>query len=105
MVYWRYDSLIAQVQGCLRFPRDSVHRTISTFGGHSLRTASRGLFVFAGLLAAPMAREVRIQAVEHRQTEDSRLVRLQHYLEENDCPLNKLAADFIEAADRQELDW
>ncbi len=52
-----------------------------------------------------MAREIRLQAVEHRQTEDSRLARLQSYLEVNDCPLNKLAADFIEAADREDLDW
>jgi hypothetical protein len=55
----------------------------------------------AGLLmvpetADPVAAEVMV---------DPRLVRLREFLAEKDSPVEYLAADFIEAADHNDLDW
>lgn len=36
---------------------------------------------------------------------DSRLILLQQFLEEKDCPIKHLAPDFIQAADTHRLDW
>jgi hypothetical protein len=36
---------------------------------------------------------------------DHRIIRLQQFLQERDCPVKALAPDFIEAADRHNLDW
>ncbi len=36
---------------------------------------------------------------------DPRLVRLQEYLADRDCPIQGLAPDFIAAADAHQLDW
>jgi hypothetical protein len=72
-----------------------------------LKNASKGLFVFAGLLATPLAKEALPNtktASPHERT-DPRLTRLHRFFEERECPINKLAKDFIEAADDQELDW
>ena len=38
-------------------------------------------------------------------SEDPRLVRLQQFFSDNDCPAHKFAGDFIEAADNNDLDW
>ena len=64
--------------------------------------------MFAGLLATPVAPQSMPpsgapQAVQPKQ--DSRLVRLQRFLFQNRYPVHRLAGDFIEAADNQELDW
>ena len=67
-----------------------------------MRTVSTGLVVFAGLVAAPAANPADDSAVV---PEDTRLVRLQQFLEEKACPAHRFAKDFIEAADRNSLDW
>lgn len=41
----------------------------------------------------------------HSQEVDSRVVILEDYLKQYDSPLTKNAKDFVEAADRYELDW
>jgi hypothetical protein len=71
-----------------------------------LRSVSKRLVVFAGLLAIPGGSSVPpyVASVE-RSEPDPRLVRLQQYLAERDCPLEKYAPDLIEAADANDLDW
>ena len=71
-----------------------------------MRSASKRLFVFAGLLTAPVATNVGKPATAQPQTTtDPRLVRLKQFLAVRDCPINEYAADFILAADRNDLDW
>jgi hypothetical protein len=72
-----------------------------------VRSVSKRLVVFAGLLAVPGTTGVGHRAViEFKpETTDPRLVRLQQFLAERDCPITKYAADFIEAADANDLDW
>lgn len=36
---------------------------------------------------------------------DPRLIRLERYFSEKNCPVRPLAKDFVEAADRNRLDW
>ena len=67
-----------------------------------MRTVSTGLVVFAGLVAAPAANPAESSSA---LPEDTRLVRLQQFLEEKACPAHRFAKDFIEAADRNSLDW
>ena len=60
----------------------------------------------AGLLAMPAA--VSIQqpcARTHAEPADPRLVLLRQYFEDRNCPLRDSAADFLTAADQNELDW
>jgi hypothetical protein len=64
--------------------------------------------MFAGLLAAPVATNIANPGVMNpvnTPAPDPRLVRLQQFLSERDCPLTKYAADLIEAADANNLDW
>ncbi len=69
-------------------------------------TVTKRIVVFAGLLAAPVATNMSQPApLEPQSTTDPRLVRLRQFLAERDCPINDYAEDFIEAADRNELDW
>jgi hypothetical protein len=72
-----------------------------------VRSVSKRLVVFAGLLAVPGTTGVGHRAVNEfkPETTDPRLVRLQQFLGERDCPITKYAADFIEAADANDLDW
>lgn len=73
-----------------------------------MKTVSKRIVMFAGLLAAPVATNIGTPGVIAPTSEsapDPRLVRLQEFLEERDCPLTKYAADFIEAADANDLDW
>lgn len=71
-----------------------------------MRSVSKRLVVFAGLLVVPVATNVGKpkSAVPHPSA-DQRLARLKKYLAQRDCPLNEYAADLIEAADRNDLDW
>lgn len=73
---------------------------------------SRRLVVFAGLLAAPIATAVtqtKVPKVPAPQTPqkpaDKRLSILQKFFKDNGCPLHGNAVDFIDAADRNHLDW
>jgi hypothetical protein len=70
-----------------------------------LKTVSQGLFVFAGLLATPAATKLEQALPAPCKPRDSRVVRLQRFLQERDCPVSRFASDFIEAADRFDLDW
>ncbi len=70
-----------------------------------MKTISQRLFVFAGLLASPVATKLEPAAPVARKPVDPRIVRLQRFLEERGCPVSKFAADFVEAADRFHLDW
>lgn len=36
---------------------------------------------------------------------DYRIIRLQQFLKQKDCPVEGLASDFVQAADRHQLDW
>ncbi len=67
-----------------------------------MRTVSTGLVVFAGLVAAPLANPAEKPPAS---PEDTRLVRLQQFFEEKACPALRFAEDFIQAADRNSLDW
>lgn len=71
-----------------------------------MRSVPQRLIMYAGLLAAPVATSGS-QPVppEPRNSSDPRLVRLKQFLSQRDCPLTRFAADFIEAADRNHLDW
>lgn len=42
---------------------------------------------------------------ESQHSADRRLVILQRFFQERDCPINKFARDFLEAADQNGLDW
>jgi hypothetical protein len=70
-----------------------------------LRTVSKGLVMFAGLLAAPVADQAHRAAPASEPQPDPRLVRLHQFLGEQECPVKRFARDFIEAADNQDLDW
>lgn len=70
-----------------------------------MKTVSKGLFVFAGLLAAPAIPKAQLSAPRTEAQSDPRVARLHEFLAENDCPLNKFSEDLIAAADTQELDW
>jgi hypothetical protein len=62
--------------------------------------------MFAGLLAVPgVANRIDRNPVRMPNAEDMRLVRLQAFLAAKDCPINEFAADFIAAADANDLDW
>ena len=71
-----------------------------------MRTVSQRLVMFASLLVVPAATEVpSLSATLPKPETDPRLVRLQQFLAERDCPIEKYASDFIEAADAHDLDW
>jgi hypothetical protein len=71
-----------------------------------LKSVSKRLVVFAGLLAMPVGSNVTMDITPiARPDADPRMVRLQQYLAARDCPLEKYATDFIEAADANDLDW
>jgi hypothetical protein len=70
-----------------------------------LKTVSQGLFVFAGLLASPAPTKLEQAQLTPDKPVDSRIVRLKRFLQERDCPISRFASDFIEAADRFDLDW
>ena len=70
------------------------------------KVISRGVVLAAGLLALPGAADPdpRPAEVVSSQT-DPRLIRIQQYFGEKDCPAREFAADFIVAADSLDLDW
>ena len=71
-----------------------------------MRSVSKGLVMFAGLLAVPGGNgDAGQPAPAGRVETDPRMVKLQKYLAQRDCPLEKYASDFIEAADANDLDW
>lgn len=69
-----------------------------------MNTVSTGLVVFAGLMAAPLANPADRPSMAVLP-EDPRLVRLQQFFEDRECPAHRFAEEFIAAADRNSLDW
>ena len=70
------------------------------------KAISRGLVLVAGLLAThgvadPDSRPADTAA---NQT-DPRTIRIKQYFLERDCPAHVYAADFVQAAEQNELDW
>ena len=65
----------------------------------------RKALLVGGLLGLPavlgVSHEIPRVTVDH----DPRLSRLQEFFAQRDCPLREAAADFLIAADRNDLDW
>jgi len=60
----------------------------------------------AGLLATPIIVNVQQPSMTARaDSEDPRLQLIWQYFADRDCPLRDSAADFLIAADQNELDW
>jgi hypothetical protein len=70
-----------------------------------INLVSRGLVVFAGLLASP----VIPHAIENKQVNDSsndpRFTLLKRFFEDKNSPAKEHVTDFLLAADRNNLDW
>jgi hypothetical protein len=66
----------------------------------------RTTLLIAGLLAVPAAvSSTKAPKSVQADRDDPRLRRLEQFFAERDCPLREAAADFLIAADRNELDW
>jgi len=60
----------------------------------------------AGLLATPIiVNTQQMPATPHKVPDDPRQRRIWKYFADRDCPLRDSAADFLLAADQNELDW
>jgi hypothetical protein len=59
-----------------------------------------------GLLATPVSFSIQQPAMAARpEANDPRLEAIQQYFGDRDCPLRDSAAEFLVAADQNELDW
>jgi hypothetical protein len=67
------------------------------------RFTSRSLFLAAGILAGGATTPHSVAKLP--QYADQRLALLQRFLQRNACPINEFAEDFLNAADRNGLDW
>lgn len=65
----------------------------------------RKFLLVGGLLGLPAAVGVNHETPKVSVDRDPRLQRLQEFFAERDCPLRDAAADFLSAADRNDLDW
>lgn len=71
----------------------------------SFGTTSRVLAI-VGIMAGPfVATSPAPTGDEVAERHDPRLVRLERYFEERQCPVKPLAREFVAAADRHHLDW
>ncbi len=71
-----------------------------------MKTAiSRGLVLFAGLLAGSTAADPDERAAELVVQADPRMLRVKQFFLDRDCPAHVYADDFIQAADQNDLDW
>lgn len=60
----------------------------------------------ASLMVGPFVATSPAPTTTHLATpKDPRLVRLESYFEEKQCPVKHFAKDFVDAADRHQLDW
>ena len=67
---------------------------------------SSRLLAIVGIMAGPfVATSPAPTGDEAAGKQDPRLVRLEKYFEEKQCPVKPLARDFVAAADRHNLDW
>jgi hypothetical protein len=67
---------------------------------------SSGFVLFAGMVSAPIAVAPHTQGAppaDHRQ--DPRFELLRSFFQKSDCPAAEYAEDFLDAADRNDLDW
>ena len=65
------------------------------------KSATRNMVVVAGLLAVPAVTAVEAQVPR----EDPRMPALKAFFERYDCPVSNLTAEFLTAADENDLDW
>ena len=65
----------------------------------------RKALLVGGLLGLPATIGVNHEIPKARVTPDPRLERLQAFFAQRECPLREVAADFLVAADRNDLDW
>jgi hypothetical protein len=67
------------------------------------------MVVMAGLLSVPMVTAVDQKLPQPSRDPgrpaDDRLLKLQKFFGEANCPLRDVSADFLEASDRYDLDW
>jgi hypothetical protein len=89
-------------------PRDREHQLLK-LKELWLRTLTNRILVLAGLLAAPpltdsQARLIPMTEADQQQP-DPRLNLVRQFFFRRDCPAQHLAADFILAADANNLDW
>ncbi|MCC7498101.1 MAG: glucosaminidase domain-containing protein [Bryobacterales bacterium] len=73
-----------------------------------MRTVTKRILVFAGLLAAPSLTDSHVRLIpvaEAGSKPDPRLHLLEQFFRRRECPAQDLAADFILAADTNRLDW
>ena len=69
--------------------------------------ARKPVFVFAGLLAvsgSTSPAQLTLEKIRSLET-DSRLIRLERFFGERNCPIRSLAFEFLTAADENDLDW
>jgi hypothetical protein len=69
------------------------------------KTISKGFVLVAGLLAAGGIADSDPRPTEKDHRCDPRQARIQQFFKERDCPAQKLAADFVAAADMNRIDW
>jgi hypothetical protein len=67
-----------------------------------MKTLTKGLVVFAGLMVSPGSDKAELPAIPKQ---DPRLHKLQAFFDRLNCPVISLAEDFLAAADRNGLDW
>lgn len=70
------------------------------------RLLSSGMVVFAGMVSIPLAVAPQGDAepaADHR--EDPRFEKIRAFFQKADCPAQEYAHAFLEAADRNDLDW
>jgi hypothetical protein len=65
----------------------------------------RKAILVGGLLGLPAVLGVSHEIPKSSANSDPRLHRLQEFFAKRDCPLKEAAADFLVAADRNDLDW
>lgn len=71
-----------------------------------MKTAiSRGLVLFAGLLAGSTAADPDERPADLVEQADPRMLRVKQFFLDRDCPAQVYADDFIQAADQNDLDW
>ncbi|MGA3024905.1 MAG: hypothetical protein ABSF98_09065 [Bryobacteraceae bacterium] len=72
-------------------------------------SVARQMVVMAGLLSVPMVtavdRKLPPPARDPGPHADDRLLKLEKFFADGNCPLRNASADFLEAADRYALDW
>ena len=67
---------------------------------------SSHFLAIVGMMAGPFVATSPTQTgAQASGMQDPRLVRLEKYFEEKQCPVKPLARDFVNAADRNNLDW